>query len=98
MIKTNKLFKQVSSMILLISFGLSNVFLQSQVKAVDLTNYEVVALIDENNSQNHCNINSILFNLATDRYKLNNVKINIQINQFFHDEKLNIQLYNLLFI
>lgn len=87
MIKTNKLFKQVSSMILLILFGLSNVFLQPQVKAVDLTNYEVVALIDENESQNHRNINNILFGLDTDRYNLNKVKINIQINQFFHDEK-----------
>ena len=61
--------------------------MQPQVKAVDLTNYEVVALIDENKSQNHRNINNILFGLDTDRYNLNKVKINIQKNQFFHDEK-----------
>lgn len=76
---TNKLFKQVSSMILLILFGLSNVFLQPQVKAVDLTNYEVIALVDKAGSNLQYNVSSILMNLKTDNkyhYKSQYININ----------------------
>lgn len=78
MIKTNKLFKQVSSIILLILFGLSNVFLQPQVKAVDLTEYEVIALVDESGSATQVKIATVFLKLDTTIYycKQKNIKFN----------------------
>ncbi|MBQ3092838.1 MAG: hypothetical protein IJC57_01035 [Clostridia bacterium] len=75
---TNKLFKQVSSMILLILFGLSNVFLQPQVKAVDLTEYEVIALVDKPKSNSQFMISSVFLNFDAEQYycKKQNIKLN----------------------